>query len=228
MRIFICDDEKKMVDDINQIVKEVLPDAVICSFESGGAFLAHPDKSFDIALLDIDMPGMTGLEVAASMAESEKKTLIVFVTAHDELVYDSLKYHPFAFVRKAYIETELRETLLDCLKELDRKERTFTFRTGGRSASIPVKNIVYFEAEANYLAVHEQTGVYKFRSTLASVEKALAQDDFVRIHKGFLVNAKYVRTIKSEEITLDGGKALPIGKTYLNEARSQILRYMRK
>jgi len=228
MRICICDDEDRMIDKMKEIIARELPEATVCSFTDGKEFIANLSNGFDVVLLDIDMPGMTGLEVAAAMTENEKKSLIVFVTAHDELVYDSLKYHPFAFVRKLYLDTELCVALLDCLKELGRKDRNFTFRAGGKNVSIPVKDIIYLEARANYLVIHEKDCEYKFRGTVAGVEKALRQDDFVRIHKGFLVNAKYVRTIKSEEVTLENGKALPVGKTYLNEARSQILRYMRR
>lgn len=228
MRIAICDDEVKIIEHIKAIIIKVIPEADISSFESGVKLLASMNHNFDVVLLDIDMPGMTGLEVAASMTENERKMLIVFVTAHDELVYDSLKFHPFAFVRKSYLETELCEVLIDCLKEMDSKNRNFTFKADGRNVSIPVNHIIYFEAEANYLILYEKSGEYRFRSTMTGVEKALEQDDFVRIHKGFLVNTQYVRTITSEQITLDNGVVLPVGKTYLDQARTQILRYMRK
>jgi DNA-binding LytR/AlgR family response regulator len=186
------------------------------------------DHRVDIAFLDIDMPGLSGMEVAERLADSDAKILTVFVTAHDELVYDSFKYHPFAFVRKKFLEEELLSVLKDCEKKTGSRERHFTFRSANETLSIPMDDILYFESLANYLLIHTQTKEFKIRSTISGVESDLKNSDFLRIHKGFLVNMEHIRTMRSDELTLDNEEVLPIGKAYSDEAKKQILRFMRK
>ena len=227
MRISVCDDEPKILDDIEKIICREYPDSVVSKFLSGEAFLEVAGDT-DVLLLDIDMPGLSGMEVAERLADSDAKILTVFVTAHDELVYDSFKYHPFAFVRKKYLEKELLSVLKDCEKKSGSRDRYFTFRSANETISIPIDEILYFESLANYLLIHTQNKEYKIRSTISGAESELKNSDFLRIHKGFLVNMEHIRTMKSDELTLDNEAVLPIGKAFADEAKKQILRFMRR
>ena len=154
-KIAVCDDEIKILEDINRMIKKHQPDAEVSTYSNGERLLkAMEEENYDVVLLDIDMPGISGMEVAAAMTEDKRKSLIVFVTAHDELVYDSFKYHPFAFVRKKYLREELPEVLADCIREVETKEKRFHFRAEGGQVSVLLSDICYFEAEGNYLIVH--------------------------------------------------------------------------
>ena len=228
IKIAVCDDEIKIIEDINRMIKKHQPNAGVATYSNGESLLkAMEEDSYDVVLLDIDMPGLSGMDVAAAMTEDKKKSLIVFVTAHDELVYDSFKYHPFAFVRKKYLEEELISVLKDCQKEIESKDRHFLFKSEGKIVSLVTQDITYFEAEANYLVIHEKNTIYRMRGTMTSVENRLRNDGWVRIHKGFLVNQEHIRTLKMEEVSLDTNEKLPIGKAYADEAKKSILRYMR-
>ena len=134
MKIAVCDDESKILEEIAAFIEKEFPGSRVLTFSDGQSFLSAvksaPEKEPEVLLIDIDMPGMSGMEVAAALAEEKSRTLIVFVTAHDELVYDSFKYHPFAFVRKKYLEDELRAVLKDCQKEIDGRSRRFVFQRG--------------------------------------------------------------------------------------------------
>lgn len=227
MKISVCDDEPKILDDIERIICREYPDSVVRKFLSGEELLKETGDT-DVLLLDIDMPGLSGMDVAERLADMDAKILIVFVTAHDELVYDSFKYHPFAFVRKKFLEEELLSVLKDCEKKTGSRERHFTFSSANETLSIPMDDILYFESLANYLLIHTQTKEFKIRSTISGVESDLKNSDFLRIHKGFLVNMEHIRTMRSDELTLDNEEVLPIGKAYSDEAKKQILRFMRK
>ncbi len=118
MKITVCDDENKIVEEITSFIKKDFPSSEVSAYSDGESFLASSEERPEVLLLDIDMPGISGMEVAATLTREKVQTLIVFVTAHDELVYDSFKYHPFAFVRKKFLEEELRSVLSDCEKEI--------------------------------------------------------------------------------------------------------------
>ena len=234
MKIAVCDDECKILEEIAAFIEKEFPGNKVQTFSDGQAFLSSVrsvlDAEPDLVLLDIDMPGMTGMELAAELTSEKVRTLIVFVTAHDELVYDSFKYHHFAFVRKKFLQEELRNVLLDCQKEIDGRtsKKRFVFQNGSQLVNLAQSEILYFEGQANYLAIHTVDGDYRMRSTMSAVEKELGDSGFLRIHKGFLVNLEHVRILKTEGLELDSGGLLPIGKSYSEAAKKSILRFMRR
>ena len=234
MKIAVCDDEYKILEEIAAFIEKEFPGNKVQTFSDGETFLAAvrsaPESEPELLLLDIDMPGMSGMELAAELTSEKVRTLIVFVTAHDELVYDSFKYHPFAFVRKKFLQEELRNVLLDCQKEIDVRtnKKRFVFQNGSQLVNLVQSEILYFEGQANYLAIHTVDGEYRMRSTMSAVEKELGDSGFLRIHKGFLVNLEHVRILKTEGLELDSGGLLPIGKSYSEAAKKSILRFMRR
>ena len=228
MKIAVCDDENKIVEEITSYIKKDFPMSEVRAYSNGESFLAASEERPEVLLLDIDMPGISGMEVAAALTREKVSTLIVFVTAHDELVYDSFKYHPFAFVRKKFLEEELKTVLSDCEKQLVSRNKKFVFQNASKLVTLSQSDILYFEGQANYLAIHTTSDEYKMRSTMAGVEKELEDSDFLRIHKGFLVNLEHIRVLKTEELELDNGTVLPIGKSYSEAAKKSILKYMRR
>ena len=256
-RIFICDDEPQILQHLAASVKEILSGSEIFVFADGeslqGAlgcgsrepcglrerregFTGYPGSSprppCDILLLDIDMPGLSGLDIAGNLSRMEKRPLLAFVTSHDELVYNSLQFHPFGFVRKGCLDSELTGLLTDCAKELSGRERHFRFHSAGVSVKLPLCDILYFEAEGNYLKLFvpdgNSTGAaqYRFRETLSAVEAELSGSGFVRVHKGYLVNQAAVRALGADGVRLVNGACIPIGRSYAETARKRLMRYM--
>ena len=228
MNIAVCDDEAKILEEIASFIKQEFTQSKVQAYSSGDSFISSSQERPDVLLLDIDMPGMSGMEVASLLAQEKAQTLIVFVTAHDELVYDSFKYHPFAFVRKKYLADELRNVLNDCKLEIEGRNRHFVFQTASKTINLSQSDILYFESQANYLAVYTKDGEYRLRSTMTNIENELQNGDFLRIHKGFLVNLEHIKILKSDTLELDNGVMLPIGKSYSESAKESILRYMRR
>ena len=113
-------------------------------------------------------------------------------------------------------------------KQLESRNKNFVFQNASKAVTLAQSDILYFEGQANYLAIHTTSAEYKMRSTMAAVEKELEDSDFLRIHKGFLVNLEHVRILKTEELELDNGTVLPIGKAYSENAKKSIMRYMRR
>lgn len=228
MRIYLCDDELKIREEISTQVKRHMQSAEVKAFSSGTELLqAFKEKECDVLLLDIDMPGLSGMEVAERLAELQKKPLLVFVTGHDELVYESFQYHPFGFVRKQFLDEELKKMLKDCRAELEQHNHHFNFRTAGNEVCLRLSEILYFEAEGNYLKVYTEKEEYRFRSTIGAVEAAIGKDGFIRLHKGFLVNQAAIRLFGAETVELTEGTVLPVGKTYAESAKQQFMRYLR-
>ncbi len=226
--IMICDDEKKMLSDIAALTSEVINDSSISSFQNGRDLIsAMKERSCEILLLDIDMPELNGLKIAHALSDVTAKPLLIFVTSHDELVYDSLQFHPFGFVRKSHLARELPKMLGDAINEISGKETHFCFHSSEGDVKLKLDDIRYFESDGNYIKLFAAEE-YRFRETLTSLENTLAGNGFVRIHKGFLVNQSAVKIINSDECVLYDNTRLPIGRSYSDTARKQLMRYMLK
>lgn len=227
MQVFICDDERKMADSLANMVEEKLESGCVKVFYSGQELWnSLCSETCHVVFLDIDMPDISGLDIASKMSQLSFKPLLVFVTSHDELVYDSLKFHPFGFIRKNYIRQELEQILNDCKRAVNEHKKDFSFMTPEGNIRVPIEDIRYLEADGNYLKINTKKGNFRFRNTMYAVENALAESGFVRIHKGYMVNQAAVRILGKEEIVLNNGERIPIGKSYAETAKKALLRYM--
>lgn len=228
MKIFICDDEIQIAREIEGTILRTFPENSITIFTQGEELLKQLEKeTCEVLLLDIDMPGLSGLDVAKRLGELEIKPLLVFVTGHDELVYDSFRYHPFGFVRKTYFEQEIEKVLRDCMEELESSTRHFSFRANGNTIRIRMMDIAFFEADGNYLKLSAKEGEFRMRSTISAMENSLSTYGFIRVHKGFLVNQEAIRIFGAEDVELESGVRLPLGKTYAETAKQRFMRYLR-
>lgn len=227
-----CDDEIKILEDLSAKIKNTFK-AFECEVDLYGtdkplSLIEYlKTNSVDVLFLDIDMPKISGMDIAQTLLNSDIKTLLIFVTSHDTLVYKSFKYHPFGFIRKSFFDEEIQEVIKEIIEEIQKNTDTFSFKTNNGFNKIKLNDILYFESESNYLNLHTTDNIYKFRSTLSSVEKELSPKGFIRTHKGFLVNQKHIYSIKAEEIVLSNNEALPIGRTNRETVKARIMRYLR-
>ena len=227
IRIAICDDENRILEDLSRMVLELIPDADVSAFGEGRALIDSADKAgYDVVLLDIDMPDLNGLEVALSFQAADRKPLIIFVTSHDELVYDSLQLHPFGFVRKSYLDKELKKVLEDAVEEVSSRDKHFFFHTASGDIKLQLDDILYFESEGNYIKVKTGSDEFRFRETMQALEMSLKSDGFIRVHKGFLVNQEAVKIINSDKLVLNDNTEIPFGRSYQENARKMLMRGM--
>ena len=231
IRAAICDDEKTMLDLLRgQILAEYGRHNIeieIDGFLNGEELLkAHKESAFDAVFLDIDMPGISGFDIA----EELENTLIVFVTTHDELVYSSLKFRPFRFIRKAHFESELPEALYAVNAEILKRNagRKFPLKTTNGEVFLDVGNIEYIEIYGHWLRVCVFGGEFlECYGSLSTLEEQLAYLDFVRVHKSYLVNLKYIYSIEKTQIILDDKTAIPLSRYKSADVKQKFKNYLR-
>lgn len=233
MRIAICDDDEKFTDNLSSFIKKelgaqnVAPH--ICVYHDGGAFIAGHEE-YDVIFLDIDMPSMNGFDVAEQVNNRMGEALIVFVTMHDELVYSSIRFRPFRFVRKSHLDSELPEVLDDLNREVCKRSagRKFEFRTQTGAVFLDVGTIEYIEIYGHWLYVRVDGGEdLECYGSLAELEKQLAPFDFIRTHKSYLVNCKYIYAIEKGQVILDDRTKILLSRYRADEVRDKFRRYIR-
>jgi DNA-binding LytR/AlgR family response regulator len=188
LHIAICDDESKICelysDKLQTILrKDQIPAAISYYSDSKQFFQTLHHTWFDLIFLDIDMPGMTGLQIAEEMMNLSERPLLIFITNQDAMVYQSFQYHPFSFIRKSFFDEEIEQVLQSAIKEIIRKKDRFVFRCESEMISLAVSEILYFESCGNYLSIHTRSKEFRYRETMKKVEDELAVKGFLRIHK---------------------------------------------
>ena len=232
INIAVCDDEEVILNDMKEKIKKAFDvqkaETKIYSTSSPAELLTYLETNkTDVLFLDIDMPDISGMEIAKQMLNEDLNTLLIFVTNHESLVYQSFRYHPFGFIRKSFFDNVLEEQVQNILEELTKRNNTFSFKTNDGIYRLKLSQIIYFESESNYVKLHTKEEEYRFRGTLTSLENQLSRNGFIRVHKGFLVNQEHIYSIQSDEIKLSDGSFVPISRMNKETVKAKIMRYMR-
>lgn len=231
LKIAICDDEPKILDELALKIKNVFSlkeETDVFKTSNPFELLKHlSENNTDVLFLDIDMPKLNGMDIAEKLLNENTDTLLVFVTSHDALVYKSFRYHPFSFIRKSHFDDEIAYVAKSIIEACNKHREIFSFKTSEGIYRISIRDILYFESDSNYLQLHTEKELYRFRGTLSSLEKELLPKGFIRTHKGFLVNQQHIYAVKGDDIQLYNNELLPIGRTNKDSVKQTIMRYMR-
>lgn len=239
IRVAICDDDPQMLESMKTVIKETFSlQSVPCDlscFQTGADLLnIHRNQPFDILFLDILMPEQNGFDVAKEVRMISDKTLLLFVTSDDELVYDSFDYHPFYFLRKGKRNTfakSLSETVKKIIAYVKRNESVLLDLGVGEYQSVCMQDILYLKSSSHYTEYHLADGsVLLIREPLTDADEKLASYGFVRIHKSFIVNiykTKKLNVSRYPEIRLCNDIVLPIGRKYKENVLSKYKERMR-
>ena len=233
--IVICDDEKEILDDILRKVRNCFDENDILTrytgFDDSRKLMeCIQSEKIDVLFLDIDMPYHNGMDIAGYINEQGLKTILIFITSHDALVYQTFAYRPFGFIRKTYIDQEIDELVKRVSRELLENKHELVFRKGQELIRVLIKDIIYIEAEKNYLMIRTCDEMIRIRETMTNALNELQCKGFIRCHKGYLVNADYIEKLRNSEVLLRAGDesiALPVGRSYEKEVRKKILEMLR-
>jgi two-component system, LytTR family, response regulator len=240
MKILIADDESPAREELQFMLKELLPQAELHQASDGNEALQRlSEEPFDVVFLDIQMPGKDGLEVATKLLERQDPPRIVFATAYSEHAVEAFRLSALDYIVKPIGEERLLQTL-DKLKEdsdqrhgfqnllWSRKEnKLWAEATEDRWVLLNYHDIQYIQAQDKkvYAAV-EGYPPLRIRRTLKELEDAMAPQEFLRVHKGYLVNLRKVKEMSawfsgSYTLILDSAQKcqVPLSRRFVNQFR---------
>lgn len=218
MKIIICDDEmvfvKKMRDEIERVcailavgqyeIKEYIAAEELLSNEAS--------EDFYIFFLDIDMPIISGFELAQKISEKYNNYSLVFVSSKNELVFQSFDYNPVSFIRKSHLREELYKIMKKILSEEIKQKRNLLLERDNSIVSVKLSEIIYISNDKNYINYYTQKGVYRARQSMKEVEVELQKAGFIRIHKSYLINYMYIEGMPKDFVELSNGTKLSVSK----------------
>ena len=196
MQIAICDDEVFMVQILEEKIKKLLPDAVIDKYLSGDELIASGSKP-DILFLDIQMPGMDGMETAKMLRQDNENMILIFVTAAEEYVFQAFDVGAFHYLVKPFSDEKLKEVVTKAVhnikrsSRLEKDEKYIMVQTAGSHIKIFLRDIVYAEVYNRKVIIHTRSTDIEYYGKLQELSD-MAGTDFFRTHRAYLVHFKYV------------------------------------
>jgi DNA-binding LytR/AlgR family response regulator len=239
LRVLAVDDERPALSELAYLLERSPRVAAVTTAGSAAeALAALQDGDVDAVFCDIRMPGMDGLALARVFARFAAPPAVVFVTAYDEHAVEA-----FDLAVVDYLLKPLRPQRLD--DALARIERALGSRTaapaeaaaqqeriavelGGTTRYLNRSDIVYVEAQGDYVRLHTRTANHLVRTPLAQLEERWADAGFLRVHRGFLVNVAAVEQLRSTmgSITLDlgQGQSVPVSRRFSPAVRDALVK----
>lgn len=237
LKIAILDDDKTALmistGAVEAFLKEKNAEYQLFSFSNPLNFVASAkEEKFDLSFLDIDMPEMNGLEVANQLTEIAKNGQIIFLSQREDLVFECLKFHPFGFIRKSKLIDDfslMMNQWYQTIANAESDETKIDIIDKTKTVSFKIKEIVYIEGDRNYqkVVLKDKTS-QNIRVAMGQLEEKLRAHGFIRIHKGYLLNYLYIRSIANDEVYLTTGISLPMSKKRREEIMKQYMEISRK
>jgi two-component system LytT family response regulator len=239
MRVLIVDDEPLARQALENVLRSRTD---VDTLDSAGDGIEALDKllqkPYDVLLLDIRMPEISGIELADRLKKRKMPMpAVIFVTAHDQHAITAFEKHAFDYVLKPFSDARIHDALDVALQrsQAERSARTAqllpqleslvagTFRiaikTKGSILFIAPKEIAIVAAQGNYVLLERAAGSHLLRESISEVAHKLSPHGFLRIHRSVLVNSALVEGMHLSAsgeyvLRIKGGKELTVSRTY--------------
>ena len=223
-KIAVIDDNLDDLNQINEIIDVFFSlakiDVTVHTFLDSRSF--NQDDKYDLLFLDIEMPVLSGFELAKLYMEKNPHALIVFITDHSELVFTACNIHPFDFIRKEKIKDELCYVLDEAIYRLNKTNPTVCFQSNGNTYRINKADIIFCESFNHNTVVHYNNNALNLYSQLNTTIDKINSDYFLRVSRSYYVNLKKVVKLVGVDLYLENDHIIQISK----QKRSSITSYL--
>lgn len=224
LMIGICDDEpwiRKKIREICEHIQEVERIKVsLAEFANGDEVLSFGRK-IDLLILDIEMPGSNGFVVRELLQVRKEDAMIIYVTDHDEWMGDSFGINVYGFVPKRLLECKLEWILKSALQRLSRPSVEL-------ADGIDSSTVVYVKAETPYCRIYfRDRHDEMLRVGIDSLAEKLLSVDFIRVHRSYLVNLKWMEQVTEQGVAAFGS-VVPVSRRLKSQVKKAFMDYARK
>lgn len=231
IRIAICDDEKYMSDQIQELACAFFGrrnrETAIRRFSCGRELLEY-DGQIDILFLDIQMKGMDGMETAKRLRAGKFRGFLIFITVLREMVFQSFEVQAYDYLVKPIEEARFEKTMERLLASMcSAGEASLLVQKGYESRIIQKEDIVFCEIIDRKIYLNLASGeVVDYYERIENLETKL-DSRFFRCHRSFLINLGHLRGYKNGTAYMDNGREIPVSRLRGKEFSSVILEYMK-
>lgn len=230
-KIGICDDDAAQREHLMAIVaawaKRGRCLTEVKQYSDAKAFLFEysEEKDFDILLLDIEMPQISGIELAKTVRRDNTAVQIVFITGYYEYFGDGFDVSALHYLVKPVDAGKLLPVLDKAAANLSYRQRSVLVSTQDAEVKLPLEDIIYVEAENVYVVVHTVRTTYRTRSTLSKFAEQL-DETFFKVHRSYVAALKYIVKITRGSITMINGDQIPVSRGMYDQVHAALVKYL--
>lgn len=232
LQIAVCDDEPLSLQKIEAITRQCLKKQnifpLISVFTNGEhlLFALEDGAFFDLLLLDIEMPEISGMELARQIHQKLPEALIIFVTAHFKYAVDAYELDIFRYIPKNQLSARLTHAVTDAAALLETQHaQSYLISNQNRMERIPLKDILYLSREGKNSLFHmraSSASAIRLRKSLAEIYEELPAEEFVFIDRGCIVNLRHISSITHSDCVLTDASRLPVAQSRLTELKRRL------
>jgi DNA-binding LytR/AlgR family response regulator len=231
LRVLVVDDEQPALAELAFLLgRDDRVGEVRTSLSAVDALRRLREEAFDVVLLDVAMPGLSGLELAAVLGGFADPPRIVFVTAYADHAVDAFDLNAADYLLKPVREERLREAIRRVRENgaaAPAPEDTLAVELGGVTRFVPRSEVRYLEAQGDYARLHTASGSHLVRIPLSTLEERWRDAGFLRIHRSLLVSLAHVdevRTSGGRCSVVVAGAELPVSRRSAPALREMLVR----
>lgn len=236
MRIALCDDDEAELSKVKPLVEGFIAknqsheQMSFRMFNDGDELLSTINKGggYDLLILDILMPGMNGIELAAEIRCRNTDCKIIFLTSSPEFALKSYKVNAFSYLLKPFLPSELEALLEKALYEVIReKSASIVVKEAGKLTRVKIHTIQYVESIRHTICFHlrNQQVLYCYGTMNEFCEILLSDPKFTKCHKSFIVNMDYVTSITSKDFVMSDQTIIPISRNSYKQIKDSYINY---
>ena len=232
VRLVVCDDDKMALETLRKICEKISADngidIRIHEYTSGSDLMFDlEDPKFhsllDILLLDIHMPGLSGVDVAKEVRKVGYNGVIIFVTGSEEHYKDAFDVGALHYITKGESISRFQEIFLKAIDQSkENRNKEIVLFGWGELIKLKVKNIEYFEIRNKILYVFCDNTEYRIQGSLDGIERQLINSGFQRIHRSCLISLQHLKNISFQQVVMTNGTILPVGRKYYNGLKEAV------
>ena len=228
IEIAICDDQEYYLEQLFSLLniyqKESNYDFHIRKYLDGKKLLEEyksKENELDLVFLDVDMPGINGVDVAHHLRRNGYEGIICFVTSYDQYAIDAYGVEAMGYLLKpaqySQLKRMLEHAVIQIFYKLDKEEaqKRYLEIDGKRSVvTVDLEKVLYFEKRRNQCVIHLEDGELVCYDTLKNIYERLNQVKFCYAHQGYIVNFDKIKEVGPDYIAFGDNREIPVSRKY--------------
>ena len=233
LKIAVCDDSRELLEKVEKYLHEYEnvrnTPVTVHTYTNAVDLLDGLKKTdYDILILDIIMPGFTGMQAAHEIRKFNEEIKIIFLTSSKEFAIESYSVGAYYYLLKPVLNEKLFSVLDKVVSEITSKQESCVIYTHMGIVNIPFAKIECLEVYNKHLVFHLSDGSTKeTRGALSDYENIfLDRKEFLKIHRSYILNMDYIHSIEAGEIVTYSGKRFPVSRLLAKDIKEHYMNYM--
>lgn len=233
MRIVFCDDEPLILAQLQKLVQDFFntlggAQPEFAAYESGDLLIQNETR-VDIAFLDVEMPGVSGIHIGAKLKERNPQVKIIIVTAYPDYLDEAMRFQVFRYLSKPIEKTRLFRNLKDAVYAYNMESREYPISTSEGIFIRRAEEIVCVETTERKVTVHTTDEQFVSSKNIDYWRQTLNLPCFYSTHRSYIINMRYVFNIYKDTVVLkyaDKEKTVFLSRRKYSQFKDAYLMYM--